>query len=230
VLTARSDVFVTSHGTTFDTVIYMRAGCCGAEIACNDDADGRRTSVLSARNLVAGTYYIFVDGKDAGATGAFSVDIYATPATINDADDCGSAARIANLPITGTTCGFQNDFTPALGCLVAPATTSGDAVYYFVLDAASTVVTFSTCSGTCIDTVLYLRDVCTTASAPNQKACNDNFCAPAPAAMCPIGPPTQSRTTATLGPGVHYLVVDSHVGPPTASCGAFTVTPVGVPQ
>ena len=42
--------------------------------------------------------------------------------------------------------------------------------------------------------------------------------------------PVQSRTTATLGPGVHYLIVDSHSGGPTTSCGSFTVTPTGVPQ
>ena len=32
---------------------------------------------------------------------------------------------------------------------------------------------------------------------------------------------------ATLGPGVHYLIVDSHAG---GSCGSFTVSPNGVPQ
>jgi hypothetical protein len=40
----------------------------------------------------------------------------------------------------------------------------------------------------------------------------------------------QSRTVATLGPGVHYLIVDSHSGGPMASCGSFTITPTGVPQ
>ena len=48
VLTQTSDVFVTTHGSKFDTVIYMRSGCCGTEIACNDNADGRTTSVLNA--------------------------------------------------------------------------------------------------------------------------------------------------------------------------------------
>jgi hypothetical protein len=115
-----------------------------------------------------------------------------------------------------------------MGCLVGAQNTSGDGVYYFVLDANSTAVTFSTCTNTCIDTVLYVRDVCTTSST--QKSCNDNFCVPAIGSACVPGPPTQSRTVATLGPGVHYLVVDSHSGAPTTSCGSFTVTPVGVPQ
>jgi len=230
VLTQKSDVFVTTHGTTFDTVIYMRNGCCGSEVACNDDLDNRKTSVLTSRNLAAGTYFIFVDGANGGASGDFTVDIYANPTTINATDNCGSPARIANLPVTGTTCGMNDDFTPNMGCLVGPgATTSGDGVYYFVLDANSTAITFSTCTNTCIDTVLYVRDVCTTAST--QKSCNDNFCAPAVGSMC-AGPlnPVQSRTAATLGPGVHYLVVDSHSGGAASSCGSFTVTPTGVPQ
>lgn len=228
VLTQKSDLFVTTHGTAFDTVIYLRSNtCCGAEVACNDDADNRKTSVLTSRGVGPGTYYVFVDGANGGASGDFTVDIYATPATINATDNCGSPARIANLPVTGTTCGMNDDFTPITGCLVAPATTSGDGVYYFVLDATSTMVTFSTCTNTCIDTVLYVRDVCTLATAPNQKSCNDNFCGPALGSMCPAGPPVQSRTVATLGPGVHYLVVDSHAG---GTCGSFTVSPNGVPQ
>jgi hypothetical protein len=229
VLTQKSDVFVTTHGTAFDTVIYMRSGCCGTEVACNDDADNRKTSVLTSRGLGAGTYFIFVDGANGGASGDFTVDIYATPTTINATDNCGSPARIANLAVTGTTCGMNDDFTPNMGCLVGAQTTSADGVYYFVLDANSTAVTFSTCTNTCIDTVLYTRDVCTTTST--QKSCNDNFCAPALGSMC-TGPatPVQSRTAATLGPGVHYLIVDSHSGGPMASCGSFTITPTGVPQ
>ena len=90
-LTQKSDVFVTTHGTAFDTVIYMRSGAAAAaEIACNDDADNRKTSVLTSRGLGPGTYYIFVDGANGGASGDFTVDIYATPATINATDNCGS--------------------------------------------------------------------------------------------------------------------------------------------
>ena len=49
VLTQKSDVFVTTHGTTFDTVIYMRNGCCGSEVACNDDLDNRKERRLLSR-------------------------------------------------------------------------------------------------------------------------------------------------------------------------------------
>jgi hypothetical protein len=44
--------------------------------------------------------------------------------------------------------------------------------------------------------------------------------------------PSQSSTQATLGPGPHYIVVDTFVNtgataPP--NCGLFTLTPTGVP-
>jgi len=230
VLTARSDVFVTTHGTGFDTTVYMRNGCCGAEVACNDDSDNRTTSVLQARGVAPGIYYIFVDGRNSAShAGPFTVDIYATPASAAATDDCGSPGHIANLAVTGTTCGMENDFTPLAGCLVPPLTTSFDTVYYFVLDAPMTTVVFNTCSNTCIDTVLAIRDVCTTPAT--QRACNDNFCAPA-AGVCGLGAgPTQSRvTTATLTAGVHYLILDTHVLPAPPGCGAYTITPVGVPQ
>jgi hypothetical protein len=161
-------------------------------------------------------------------TGAFTVDIYATPASTSATDNCGSPGRIANQALTGSTCGMSNDFAPLAGCLVPPATTSFDTVYYFVLDAPMTTVTFNTCSNTCVDTVLAIRDVCTTANS--QRACNDNFCAPA-AGTCPgAATPTQSRTTATLTAGVHYLILDTHVIPTATGCGPYTITPVGVPQ
>jgi hypothetical protein len=228
VLTEKSDVFATTHGTGFDTVLYMRSGCCGTEIVCNDDADNRNTSMISVRGLSAGTYDIFVDGRNnANQSGAFTIDIYATPFSALPADDCGSPVRIANQAVTGTTCGMDDDFAPSAGCLVPPATNSFDTVYYFVLDAPGAPL-FNTCANTCIDTVLSIRDVCTTVAS--QRACNDNFCAPA-AGVCPIGSlPTQSRTTATLTAGVHYLILDTHVIPGPTGCGAYTITPTGVPQ
>jgi hypothetical protein len=234
VLTVSSDVFVTTHGTGFDTAVYMRNGCCGAQVACNDDADNRNTSVLSVRGLAPGTYYIFVDGRNnANHSGAFTVDIYATAASNAATDNCGSPGHIANLALTGTTCGMADDFSPSNGCLVAPATTSFDTVYYFVLDAPltpMTAVTFSTCSNNCIDTVLAIRDVCTMPAT--QHACNDNFCAPT-TGVCgdAASDPTQSRvTTSILTAGVHYLILDTHVIPQPPGCGAYTITPLGVPQ
>lgn len=221
VLAVPSDVFVTTHGTAFDSVLYMRRGCCGAQLACNDNADGRKTSVLSQPALPAGTYYIFVDGATDTAAGTYTVDIYATPASINPAEACGRPLRISNMPISGNTCGYADDYSPQNNCLDV-TNSDADAVFYFVLDAPSNV-TFNTCTGTCIDSVLYTREVCT--ASASQGACDDDSC------MAPEtcdGNSTQSRVADTLGPGVHYLIVDTYPDTP-ALCGQFTVTPAGVP-
>ena len=222
VLTVPSDVFVTTHGTAFDSVIYMRrGGCCGVEVACNDDADGRKTSVLSQTALPADTYYIFVDGATATAAGAYTVDIYATPASSNPAEACGRPMRISTAPIAGNTCGYADDYNP-IDCLGDVTNSGPDAVYYFVLDAPSEV-SFNTCAGTCIDSILYTREVCTTTAT--QGSCDDDSCS-APENCADH--PTQSRIADTLGAGVHYLMVDTYPDIPQP-CGLVTVTPAGIP-
>ena len=225
-LSASSDLFVTTHGTGFDTVVYLRRGaCCGDEIDCNDDADGRGTSVLAARGLAPGTYYITVDGASDGDAGDFTVDIYATPASTNLAEACGSPIRIGSDPVTGNTCGYQDDYGPLPGCSTALSGTNGlDQVYYFVLDEPGDV-RFSTCNDTCIDTVLYVRDVCNDSSS--QRACDDDSCR-ASGSCLPDGNQVQSRVSATLGAGVHYLVLDTYAAS-QIPCGAFTIAPNGVP-
>jgi hypothetical protein len=225
-LNAKSDLFVTTHGTGFDTVVYLRRGCCGPEIACNDDADEHKTSTLSARGLAAGTYYLYVDGAGSGDVGDFTVDIYATAAATNVAEACGNPTRIGAADVTGTTCGFEDDYSysPAAGCTGAVSGPNGlDQVYYFVLDQ-ETNVTFSTCNNTCIDTVLYLRDVCS--ETGSQRACDDDSCR-ASGSCQPDGNQVQSRVTAKLAAGVHYLVLDTFAAA-QVGCGAFTISTTGL--
>ncbi len=223
VLTETSDVFVTTHGSTFDTVIYMRRGCCGTEIACNDNADGRNTSMLNVTGLTPGTYDIFVDGAGA-AGGAYTVDIYASPSSAVAGDSCGRPIRLANSPYIGNSCAYRDDLSPPPGC----GTHAGpDGVFYFVLDAPTTV-TFDTCSNTCIDTELYIRDVCTSELVTPDNVCSDDGCMSS--VSCLQGS-VQSMVTFQLGPGAHYVVLDSFQhDAPAPSCGLFTVTPSGVPQ
>jgi hypothetical protein len=218
VLSAPSDLFVTTHGTRFDTVIYVRNGCCGSELGCNDDADGRHTSMLSLPNLPAGTYDVFVDGASATDAGAFSVDIFVSPTSPNAGDSCGRPTRIANAALAGTSCGFRDDASPQPNCSTADGNL--DAVYYFVLDEPTTV-RFDTCTDTCLDTVLYVRDVCSTPTS--QQVCNDDACN-----GCQGSPnSTQSRASATLTAGTHYVVVDTLLRNP---CGTFTLTPQNIPE
>ena len=225
-LATTSDLFVTTHGSAFDTVVYLRRdSCCGAEVDCNDDADQHTTSMLARRSVAPGTYTITVDGARAGDAGDFTVDIYATPAATLAAEACGSPVRIAADAVTGNTCGYHDDYSPLPGCSSALSGTSGlDQVYYFVLDTRSTV-TFSTCDDTCIDTVLYVRDVCS--DNGTQRACDDDSCR-AGGSCLPEGNQVQSRLAATLDPGVHYLVLDTFSAS-QIPCGAFTITPSGLP-
>ena len=226
-LFAKSDLFVTTHGTAFDTVVYLRRGCCdGLEVACNDDADSRGTSVLAAPGLTPGTYYVYVDGASASDAGDFSVDIYATPAATNAAEACGNPTLIGAADVTGSTCGFQDDYSysPTTGCTGAVSGPNGfDQVYYFVLDQ-ETDVTFNTCNNTCIDTVLYLRDVCS--ETGSQRACDDDSCR-ASGSCQPGGNKVQSRVTARLAAGVHYLVLDTFAAA-QVGCGDFTISTNGL--
>jgi hypothetical protein len=226
-LTAPStDVFVTTHGTGFDTVLYMRKGsCCGAEVACNNDADGRNTSVLSVPNLSAGTYYIYVDGGAAGASGNYQVDIYASPMAMTAGDTCGRAVRIADQGVSGNTCMFRDDYDPPVGC-TDQTTSSFDGVYYFVLDTPSTV-TFSTCNGTCIDSILYIRNVCNATDGTIPCNDDDNVCGKDPTCVVAQGIP--STISAKLDAGVHYLFLDTYPKPVPVACGPFTISSAGVP-
>jgi hypothetical protein len=220
-----SDLFITSHGSGFDTVVYLRRGCCGDEVACSDDADDRPTSLIAARALAAGTYYIYVDGAGSADAGDFTLDVYATPAATHTAEACGNAERIGANPVTGDTCGAHDDYSPPPGCSSAVSGPHGlDQVYYFVLDAPA-MVTFSTCNDTCIDTVLYIRDVCS--DGASQRGCDDDDCR-ASGSCLPEGNQVQSRLARTLGAGVHYLVLDTFAASQIA-CGGFTITPTGVP-
>lgn len=222
-----SDLFITTHGTGFDTVIYLRRGCCGEEVACNDNIDGRPTSVIAERALAVGTYYLYVDGAGSDDAGDFTLDVYATPMAAHTADACGRPERIAADEVTGDTCGAHDDYSPPSGCSSAVSGPNGlDQVYYFVLDAPGTV-TFSTCTNTCIDTVLYLRDVCSDGSGGSVLGCHDDDCR-ASGSCQPTGNQVQSRITASLGAGVHYLVLDTFAAA-QVTCGAFTITPTGVP-
>lgn len=225
VLTQTSDVFVTTHGSKFDTVIYMRSGCCGTEIICNNDADGRTTSMFNALGVAAGTYDIFVDG--AGTTGgAYTVDIYTSPTSAMPGESCGRPTRITTAPIIGNTTGYRDDYSAA-------EPTCGrndgglDLVYYFVLDQ-NTTVSFDTCNNTCIDTILYLRDLCASPTPMADVACNDDACTAD--SSCFPNSMSQSKVQLQLGPGVHYVVLDTLINPaPAPNVGLFTITPNNVP-
>ena len=94
-----------------------------------------------------------------------------------------------------------------------------------IVTYASKDVIFS--QGDPSDTVLYLREVCSDGSGSSVRACDDDDCR-ASGSCQSAGNPVQSRVTATLDAGVHYLVLDTFAAA-QVPCGAFTITPAGVP-
>ncbi len=83
-----SDVFVTTHGSDVDTVLYVRAcSCDGYEMGCNDDADGATTSALQLEALTPGTYTVFADSKERG-NAVIQLDLHVSPAG-SAGDGCG---------------------------------------------------------------------------------------------------------------------------------------------
>ncbi|HTD25696.1 MAG TPA: hypothetical protein VK649_01915, partial [Candidatus Elarobacter sp.] len=68
-------------GTTYDSVLYLRAASCatGAEVQCNDDACANASGLFRASRITptvtAGTtYYIVVDGYS-GSSGSFTLSV-----------------------------------------------------------------------------------------------------------------------------------------------------------
>ncbi len=224
--TAVKDVFLTSHGSAFDTVLYVRdCNCAGTQRACSDDADGRNTSVLFLRDLPAGTYNVFLDAKTTGGGGAWQLDAYfSNPGRTGDR--CGDPILLTSAGATGNTCEFTHDYTP-VSCGFASSGGDKEMVYYFLISTTSTV-TFETCGssihcpgvGSCIDTTIYVRNTCSSASS--QAGCNEDACG-----YKITGVNIQSRLTLTLSPGLYYFFLDAY---PTSSygCGNFVITTTGL--
>jgi hypothetical protein len=217
---ASTDLFVTTFAS-WNTVLYVRRDCCeGAELACNDNYDASGNSTLTLHALPAGHYYVIVDS---GATaGPVTVDIYGKATKALAGDTCGNldiTSMLHSGSISSTVCGTQDNYT---GSCFSASPSNRELVYWFRVDATTTA-SFSTCSGTtCGDTTLTLRSLCNTSSGMSEVACGDDSCSnPTCATLATI----QSSVTATLAPGVYYLIVGSR----GSSCAPFTLTASGIP-
>lgn len=80
-LTRPSRVELDTRGSSFDTVLYVRAGNCtiGRELACEDDSGGSRNAAITIPILYPGTYYVFVDGFTTGNAGPYVFNARITP-------------------------------------------------------------------------------------------------------------------------------------------------------
>ena len=64
-------------GTTYDTVLSLRASACNesSELACDDDSGENRTSVLTAPVTAGETVYLLVDAYTGSASGDFELSV-----------------------------------------------------------------------------------------------------------------------------------------------------------
>jgi cysteine-rich repeat protein len=232
--TAVQDVFLTTHGSAFDTVLYVtECNCGGAERGCNDDSDGRPQSVLHLRDLPAGTYNVIVDAKTAGGGGSIQLDAYfSNPGP--SGDRCGDPLRITSAGDTArNSCLFSADYVPSDSSSCSYSGTGGgeDVVYYFVLGATATV-RLQTCTssaycpdGGCVDTDIYIRDICTL-PVP-QRVCSEDVCG------YRYGRYNIHSDTGSLSlpAGIYYFFVDGYQESTGTwmHCGNYNVTVTGIP-
>lgn len=220
-LDERSDIFVTTHGSAVDTVIYLRScSCDGPEVACNDDADGQITSRHTFANLEPGIYNLFIDTKSP-VSASLSADVFITPRGL-EGDRCGHPVFIppATTVISGDTSNLSHDYLrfptddcPDFSVEFLPSM-GNDMVFAFYLPAPATIQA-NGCDNSSYDMVTYVRSVCTDARASAQEGCNDD------GPDCPSSPPGNDVNWCTedfslhsqlkdlmLPAGMHYLIVD----------------------
>jgi len=216
-ITSSSNVFISSFGSSFDTVLYIGMECGGGGQGCSNNYASALIpqSMLRLGNPANGTYFITLDGNGASASGDYVLDVYITPADA-PSDKCGHVVVFDDILAgeMGSTCGYDDDADGS--CNITPSNVDPDRIYFFVIPngAPARTVTFSTCNvetPTTFDTLLHLRDVCT--DPASEVACNDDDSSCFP----------HAAVSANLGPGVHYLFMDSYTG-----CGDYRITVTGL--
>lgn len=155
-------------GATYDTVLALFSGVCGAlvPLACNDDACGPHSDLLAP--VTAGeTYYLSVGGKG-GAKGTFVLLLDCQPAPLNDG--CAGAAALADGLVAGSTTGALTHTSATCG------TSYGD-VWYRYVPQATGFARFSTCAPgatALFDSIMIAyRGYC---GRFTEVACNDDAC------------------------------------------------------
>ena len=238
ILTQTSDVFITTHGSTIDTVVYVRECTCGGtELACNDNADGMNTSVIHLRDLPAGTYNIFIDGKTSSDAGPIQAHIYITPPGL-EGDKCGDPIRLTGgsyiYSAPNSTCFLSSDYSPVKDpseCKYVGTGEAEDIVFYMWVPNNGTSVTLTTCPsvsmpGNIVDSSIYIRSICNNTGPGYQLGCSeDNNCGPG------ANDDYLSRLDVTLNRGLYFVFVDGYYqeSPLIHTCGEFQLDVTGIP-
>lgn len=184
--------------------VYLRSDCQfdASELRCsNNVVDKTQPVSMTARNLLPGTYYLWVDGYS-GVSGAFTLQATLTESTSIPTNDLCSAAAV--LPFVDGVASVHGDTglathrdTGSCGKM-----NGGDLFYQFTLsDPASVVATVTRAQSTPgWKPTLYLRHDCT---AAGEVRCGKEIAA---------HPGEATVFVPSLAAGTYYLVVDGLQG------------------
>lgn len=94
---------VSTDGSPFDTVLYIREATCSAtDLACDDDGGVGLQSLMELTNVPAGLYYLIVDGFFSNS-GAYTLSVSGVIKSGEACDDAQITAGILSCA-TGTSC------------------------------------------------------------------------------------------------------------------------------
>lgn len=188
---AEEIVYLSTYGSSIDTVLRIEGGACDAasEVACTDDGCGTLQSSFAGA-LPPGNYRAIVQAKEPGASGIVRLTVQRS--------GCGGAKSMpAPGMYEGNTSGGGADLMTSCGLGLGP-----DELWYFATCPGSTSASIDSC-GSGYDTVLELRQGSCRGRA---RACNDD----APGACAERN---ASRVRAELaGEGLWFLLVDGYLG------------------
>ncbi|MCO4746987.1 MAG: hypothetical protein KC912_19470, partial [Proteobacteria bacterium] len=198
-ITAPSDgqLRLTTDGSTFDTILYVREGDCdGVELGCDDDGGAGSQSTLLIDVTAGQVYSVVVEGYGS-ACGDFDLTM--------EMIDCSTPGNdltsyVNNGVFSGNTCGEGDDSSP--GC-----SSGGEEVAYSFVAPIDGILTGHT-DGSDFDTVMYLREA---TCSGTELDCDDD------------GGSTSgsSRVSAAVRAGVEYWVfVEGY----NSGCGDFDLT------
>jgi hypothetical protein len=178
ILTAR----LARQGTTFDTVLYARKGCCKRVDATTRCADSRQAAgapalpggeVISFPVAAGEVWYVIVDSPSAGASGGFTLDLDLAPGS-------ACAGVVPVIIEAGSPMSLRGTTTEAVGqdrCFTGHTGGVGEfGEVVYELRAPASVTRFDLAVHGDFDTVLYARSSCvdTNAGSPDELACVDD--------------------------------------------------------
>ena len=202
-LTQPQDVVVTVvSGTTSSlSPVIALTTTCGVGGAGNELGCDRTAGTFTARRVLAGTYFLVVDG-DGGSTGAFTLTVtISPPTTLPMNDTCANPATL--VPNVSQMVDANAALSDYMFSCSGPA--GGDVVYQFTTTMAQKVTVTATGTGSA-DAVISLR------SAPcdddtNELGCIDTVL------------PTEVLTRLNVPAGTYYVVLAAY----TLTAGQFGI-------